>query len=72
MMSTLSPKTYSSQIQSEGKDLIINELKTKIFELEQNQQNYDSLYTKFKSLSNEASILNEEKIRLEYELKQKT
>ena len=38
MMSTLSPKTYSSQIQSEGKDLIINELKTKIFELEQNQQ----------------------------------
>ena len=59
-------------MQSDPKDSIINQLKTQIFDLEQNQQNYELLQTKYKSLSNDVSILNEEKIRLEYELKQKT
>ena len=72
MMSTLSPQTYSTKMQSDPKDSIINQLKTQIFDLEQNQQNYELLQTKYKSLSNDLSILNEEKIRLEYELKQKT
>ena len=72
MMSTLSPQTYLTKMQSDPKDSIINQLKTQIFDLEQNQQNYDLLQTKYKSLSNDLSILNEEKIRLEYELKQKT
>ena len=40
--------------------------------LEQNQKNYNALEIKYRSLSNENSILNEEKLRLEYELKQKT
>ena len=51
---------------------IIAQLKSQIFDLEQNEKNYEALLNKYKSLSNEASILNEEKIRLEYELKQKT
>ena len=71
-MSTFSPQTYSTKMQSDPKDSIINQLKTQIFDLEQNQQNYELLQTKYKSLSNDLSILNEEKIRLEYELKQKT
>ena len=58
-------------MQSDPKDSIINQLKTQIFDLEQNQQNYELLQTKYKSISNDISILNEEKIRLEYELKQK-
>ena len=71
-MSTLSPQTYSTKMQSDPKDSIINQLKTQIFDLEENQQNYELLQTKYKSLSNDVSILNEDKIRLEYELKQKT
>ena len=56
----------------ENKDTIINQLKSQIFELEQNAKDYNTLQAKCKQLANEASILNEEKIRLEYELKQKT
>ena len=48
---------------------VIAQLKSQIFDLEQNEKNYEVLLNKYKSLSNEASILNEEKIRLEYELK---
>ena len=51
---------------------LIAQLKSQIFDLEQNEKSYDALQTKYKSLSNDASILNEEKMRLEYELKQKT
>ena len=51
---------------------LIAQLKSQIFDLEQNEKSYDALQTKYKSLSNDVSILNEEKIRLEYELKQKT
>ena len=72
MISALSPQTYSTKMQSDPKDSIINQLKTKIFDLEQNARDYTSLQTKCKQLANENSILNEEKMRLEYELKQKT
>ena len=51
---------------------IIAQLKSQIFDLEQNEKNYEALLSKYKTLSNDTSILNEEKIRLEYELKQKT
>ena len=61
----------NSDFDMSDKDNIINKLKTQIFDLEQNAKDYSVLQTKCKKLANEASILNEEKMRLEYELKQK-
>ena len=75
-MSNLSQNMYSNQNLniSSNMDLrnpyerdLISQLKSQIFDLEQNQKSYEALQTKFKSLSNDASILNEEKMRLEYE-----
>ena len=85
-MSSLSPSGYSSRqrinqsqtmenttrMMSPEKDTLISQLKSQIFDLEQNEKNYNNLQIKYKSLSNENAILNEEKLRLEYELKQKT
>ena len=62
----LNNSSYNSE-----KDNLISHLKTQIFDLEQNEKNYQLLQSKYKNLSNDASILNEEKMRLEYELKQK-
>ena len=81
-MSSLSQNMYPSNqnlnmssnmdIRNPSERDLIAQLKSQIFDLEQNEKNYDALQTKYKSLSNDASILNEEKMRLEYELKQKT
>ena len=80
-MSNLSQNMYSNQnlnissnmdLRNPSERDLISQLKSQIFDLEQNQKSYEALQTKFKSLSNDASILNEEKMRLEYELKQKT
>jgi exonuclease SbcC len=40
--------------------------------LEQNEKSYADLQSKFRSLQNEYQLMNEAKLRLEYELKQKT
>ncbi len=52
--------------------MLISQLKAHIFELEQHEKDYDILNHKFRNLQNDAAILNEEKIRLEYELRQRT
>ena len=79
-MSNLSQNMYSNQnlnissnmdLRNPSERDLISQLKSQVFDLEQNQKSYEALQTKFKSLSNDASILNEEKMRLEYELKQK-
>ena len=62
----------TTRMMSPEKDTLISQLKSQIFDLEQNEKNYNNLQIKYKSLSNENAILNEEKLRLEYELKQKT
>ena len=62
----------NSDFDMNDKDNLINQLKTQIFDLEQNARDYSSLQAKCKQLANEASLFNEEKMRLEYELKQKT
>ena len=62
----------NSNFDLKDRDNIITQLKSQIFDLEQNAKDYNTLQTKCKQLVNEASYLNEEKIRLEYELKQKT
>jgi len=52
--------------------MLISQLKAHIFELEQHEKDYDNLNHKYRGLQNEAALLNEEKLRLEYELKQRT
>lgn len=63
--------TYSSLLPETEKDLIISQLKSQVFELEQNEKNFNSLNLRLRSIQSEANILSEEKLRLEYELKQK-
>lgn len=52
--------------------MLISQLKAHIFELEQHEKDYDNLNQKFRNLQNECSLLNQEKLRLEYELKQRS
>jgi len=52
--------------------VLISQLKAHIFELEQHEKDYDSLNSKFRSLQNECALLSEEKLRLEYELRQRS
>ena len=68
-----SPNHYinKSAIELNNKDILINNLKTKIFDLEQKEKDYSSLQIKCKQLSNQVFTLSEEKNRLEFELKQK-
>ena len=61
----MSDKGTSSNI---NKDELICQLKAHIFELEQHEQDYDELNKKYRKVQNENIILNEAKMRLEYEL----
>lgn len=63
---------YSPKIQENEKDLIISQLKSQVFELEQNEKNFNSLSLKVRSLQSEVNLVSEEKLRLEYELKQRS
>ena len=60
---------YSPKIQESEKDLIISQLKAQVFELEQNEKNFNSLSLKVRSLQSEVNLVSEEKLRLEYEIK---
>ena len=53
------------------KDIIICQLKARIFELEQHEKNYCALEQKFNQLQNETALLKQAKLRLECELKNK-
>jgi chromosome segregation ATPase len=62
---------YSPKLQENEKDLIISQLKAQVFELEQNEKNFNSLNLKVRALQSEINVVSEEKLRLEYELKQR-
>ena len=62
---------YDVKVESKEKDMLISQLKAHIFELEQHEKDYDGLSQKFRKLQNDCSLLNEAKLRLEYELRQK-
>lgn len=64
--------TYSPRVEESEKDLVISQLKAQVFELQQNEKNFNSLNLKVRSLQNDTNILSEEKLRLEYELKQRS
>jgi hypothetical protein len=44
---------YDVKIDSSDKDILISQLKAQIFELEQNDKNFQGLNQKFRSLQNE-------------------
>ena len=54
-----------------AKSLKISQLKSQIIQLEENDKAYNALLQKYRQLQNEYQIINDAKIHLEYELKQK-
>ena len=53
-----------------SKDQKISQLKAKLNDLKEHQKDYDSLNQRYKQLLNDFSVLNEAKLRLEYEILQ--
>ena len=62
---------YNVKVGSREKDMLISQLNAHIQELEQKEKDYDLLNQKFRQLQNEHSLLKDNKLRLEYELKQR-
>jgi len=58
---------YDKNLESKEKDIIISQLKAKIFELELHEKDYDKLNERYKLLENEFAILNNSKNNLEKE-----
>ena len=54
-----------------SKSMKISQLKSQIIQLEENDKAYNSILQKYRQLQNEYQLLNDSKIHLEYELKQK-
>lgn len=59
------------KIESKEKDMLISQLKAHIFELKQHEKDYDQLNQKFCQIQNDCSLLQDAKMRLEYEQRQK-
>jgi chromosome segregation ATPase len=62
---------YEVKVGNKEKDMLIAQLNAHIHELEQQEKDYDLLNQKFRQLQNEYSLLKDNKLRLEYELKQR-
>ena len=62
---------YDVRVGNKEKDMLIAQLNAHIQELEQQEKDYDLLNQKFRQLQNEYSLLKDNKLRLEYELKQR-
>ena len=54
-----------------AKTLKISQLKSQLMQLEEDDRAYNELLQKYRQLQNEYQLLNEAKLHLEYELKQK-
>ena len=67
-------KTYeiSKSPDRASKSLKISELKSQLIQLEEEDKVYNELLQKYKQLQNEYQLMNDAKLHLEYELKQKT
>ena len=67
-------KTYeiSKSPDRASKSLKISELKSQLVQLEEEDKVYNELLQKYKQLQNEYQLMNDAKLHLEYELKQKT
>ena len=62
---------YDKSRESKERDMLISQLKAKIFELELRAKDYDKLNDKYNQLENEFATLSELKNNLECEKKQK-
>lgn len=51
-----------AQVESDQKDLIISQLKAELFELRQNERDYNELHTKLNNLEHRYNLLQEEKV----------
>ena len=60
---------YNANRISKDKDMLISQLKAKIFELELHQKDYDMLNERYAQLQNEFAALNDSKYQLECERK---
>ena len=54
-----------------AKSLLISQLKSQIAQLEEDDKAYNALLQKYRQLQNEYQLINESKLHLEYELRQK-
>ena len=54
-----------------SKSMKISQLKSQIIQLEESDKAYNALLQKYRQLQNEYQLINDTKIHLEYELKQK-
>jgi hypothetical protein len=54
-----------------AKSLKISQLKSQLVQLEEDDKAYNDLLQKYRQLQNEYQLINETKLHLEYELKQK-
>ena len=54
-----------------AKSLKISQLKSQLLHLEEDDKAYNDLLQKYRQLQNEYQLINEAKLHLEYELKQK-
>ena len=68
---TLENNEYEIKISSNGMDSTISNLKTRLFDLEQQEKDYNALSQKLAQLKKEFAILSNLKNKLEQELKQK-
>ena len=62
---------YDVKIENKEKDILISQLKAHIFEMQQREKDFDNLKEQFCQLQNENTCLNDNKIRIECELKEK-
>ena len=53
------------------KSLVISQLKSQLCQLEEDDKAYNELLQKYRQLQNDYQLMNEAKLHLEYELKQK-
>ena len=67
----LESNDYEPRMSSNGMDSTISNLKTRLFDLEQQEKDYDALNQRLSQLKKDYSILSFTKDRLEQELKQK-
>ena len=64
--------SYDRNQECAAKSLKISQLKTQLNQLEADDNAYNELLQKYRQLQNEYQLINEAKLHLEYELRQKT
>jgi chromosome segregation ATPase len=62
---------FDVKIENKEKDILISQLKAHIFEMQQREKDFDNMKEEFCQLQNEYTCLNDNKIRIECELKEK-